>query len=145
MWTVNAIKAPFVPRIASDRSDSDSEGTAWGFAQLSSNGSDGQTVHNARGRAASMSMSDAASNGSAASPTGNRTEAEGADGFEAAPRGYELCANCIEAHGIAHSKAAARAARQRGAGHVRHAFREKIWGLEGWIDVGKSCVGGWMC
>lgn len=138
MWTVNAVKAPFVPRIASDRSDSDSEGTAWGFAARSmSSGSDGQTVHNARGR----TMSDAASNGSAASPTGYQPaegEGEGVDAFEAAPRGYELCANCIEAHGIAHSKAAARAAKQRGAGHIRHAFREKIWASEGWIDVGAS-------
>lgn len=88
-----------------------------------------------------MSMSDAASNGSAASPTGGYRPEPGdvasAEVFDA-PRGYELCANCIEAHGIAHSKAAAKAARQRRAGHIRHAFREKIWGLEGWIDVGTS-------
>lgn len=137
MWTVNAVKAPFVPRIASEH-DSDSEGTAWGFAARAastSSGSDGQTVHNALlGRA----DSDAASNGSASSPDGlHPVEVEGPDGFEAAPRGYELCANCIEAHGIAHSKAAARAARQRRAGHIRHAFREKIWSTEGWVDVGE--------
>jgi hypothetical protein len=104
-------------------------------ARASSSGSDGQTVHNGLlGRA----DSDAASNGSAASPDSLRPiDVAGPDGFEAAPRGYELCANCIEGHGIAHSKAAARTARQRRAGHIRHAFREKIWGTEGWVDVGE--------
>ncbi|KAL7421406.1 hypothetical protein Q5752_004291 [Cryptotrichosporon argae] len=59
------------------------------------------------------------------------------------PRGYELCAGCIEVRGIAHSKAAAREARalaredgrRRRAGEMRHTFREMIWGAEGWIDV----------
>ncbi|KLT45979.1 hypothetical protein CC85DRAFT_268587 [Cutaneotrichosporon oleaginosum] len=136
MWTVNAVKAPFVPRIASEH-ESDSEGTAWGMARDSaSSGSDVQTVHNGlMGRA----DSDAASNGSAASPDSLQVlDIAGPDGFEAAPRGYELCANCIEAHGITHSKAAARAARQRRVGHIRHAFREKIWSLEGWVDVDYS-------
>ncbi|BEJ13657.1 hypothetical protein CspHIS471_0308310 [Cutaneotrichosporon sp. HIS471] len=138
MWTVNAVKAPFVPRIASEH-ESGSDGTAWAMATRAastSSGSDGQTVHNGRlGRAAS----DAASHGSATSPDSLQpVETEGPDGFEAAPRGYELCANCIEAHGITHSKAASRAARRRRAGHIRHAFREKIWGTEGWVDVDYS-------
>ncbi|GMK56642.1 hypothetical protein CspeluHIS016_0304820 [Cutaneotrichosporon spelunceum] len=138
MWSVNAVKASFLPRIASEH-ESDSDGTAWGMAAhaaSASSGSDGQTVHNGRLGGAD---SDAASNGSAASPDSLRpVEMGGPDGFEAAPRGYELCANCIEAHGIAHSKAASRAARQRRAGHIRHAFREKIWGTEGWVDVDYS-------
>ena len=62
-------------------------------------------------------------------------------------RGYELCAGCIEVHGIAHAKAATKKAKaslslselreRRRAGELRHTFREKIWGAEGWIDVGE--------
>lgn len=61
--------------------------------------------------------------------------------------GYELCPACIEEHGIAHAKAAAKLAkleRETGAKPVRrrarHAFREKIWGLEGWTDIGKTLL-----
>jgi hypothetical protein len=70
--------------------------------------------------------------------------AEAAD-RRAIPTGYELCPACIEEHGIAHAKAASRAAKlERAAGTrrsrrlARHAFTEKIWGLEGWTDIGMS-------
>lgn len=66
----------------------------------------------------------------------------------ARPRGYELCAACVEVHGIAHSKAAAKAERAerrsgvsrrgRKAGQLRHTFREKIWAAQGWQDLGES-------
>lgn len=64
-------------------------------------------------------------------------------------RGYELCPGCIEVHGIAHSKAAAKEVingtdggdrGSRRARRKRHAFREKIWGPEGWVDVGEFAV-----
>jgi len=48
-------------------------------------------------------------------------------------RGYELCPSCIEEHGIVHSNMA----RRRRVGSLRHAFREMIWGVEGWTDVGE--------
>lgn len=41
--------------------------------------------------------------------------------------GYELCPACIEEHGISHAR----------AHRKRHAFREKLWGLEGWTDIGE--------
>lgn len=72
-------------------------------------------------------------------PEGGEFEAR-----ERAPRGYELCPACIEVHGIAHAKAASKAAkaeryeesrRRRKQRVLRHTFREKIWGVEGWIDV----------
>lgn len=57
--------------------------------------------------------------------------------------GYELCPACVEEHGIAHAKAASKAAKieslgsgRRGRRSTRHSFREKIWGLEGWTDIG---------
>ncbi|WWC91357.1 uncharacterized protein L201_006300 [Kwoniella dendrophila CBS 6074] len=63
-------------------------------------------------------------------------------------RGYELCAGCIEVHGIAHTKSAAQLARQelihferrrrRQTGDSRHTFREKIWAAEGWVDLDYS-------
>jgi hypothetical protein len=50
-------------------------------------------------------------------------------------RGYELCPSCIEGHGIEHAKAP-----RLGPDHWgrRHTFREKVWGPQGWQDVGKS-------
>nr|XP_019047774.1 hypothetical protein I302_04391 [Kwoniella bestiolae CBS 10118]OCF26704.1 hypothetical protein I302_04391 [Kwoniella bestiolae CBS 10118] len=61
-------------------------------------------------------------------------------------RGYELCAGCIEVHGIAHAKASAaklksshaeRRRRRQGC-ETRHTFREKTWAAEGWVDVDYS-------
>lgn len=60
--------------------------------------------------------------------------------------GYELCPSCIEVHGLQHSRSAAMIARRRlspGEGHasseeLRHTFREKVWGPQGWQDVGES-------
>lgn len=57
-------------------------------------------------------------------------------------RGYELCPGCIEVHGISHARAVGRTKRkigtkQSGVNGVQHAFREKIWGTEGWVDVGE--------
>jgi hypothetical protein len=58
----------------------------------------------------------------------------------AVARGYELCPGCIETHGVDHSKQAAKDARRLGrrhrGGQLRHTFREKIWGPDGWQDVG---------
>lgn len=55
-------------------------------------------------------------------------------------RGYELCPSCIEAHGIEHSKPPSLGAGRLGR---RHTFREKVWGPQGWQDVGKfACLGG---
>lgn len=83
--------------------------------------------------------------GSGSSPL--RTQAAGARDWSASPRssGYELCPACIEVHGVVHSKAAAKAAKRAAengnprshmGGRLRHTFREKIWGAEGWQDVG---------
>ena len=81
-------------------------------------------------------------------PADSYRAVEGAEQFHGEPRGYELCAGCIEAHGIAHSKAAAKTAQAKVNGAVvgqqreqrgmRHTFREKIWASTGWVDVGES-------
>lgn len=102
-----------------------------------SNGSD--TVYNAaRPRSASLSTSRGSAHGDA--EVEMRTRARNS--------GYELCASCIEVHGIAHAKAAAERYRsamsgtdgraRRRAGEMRHTFREKSWAAEGWVDVGES-------
>lgn len=155
MWKENAPdKTAFIcPRVPSESSASEgSEETEYGARH--SNGS--QTVYRRDMRTRSGSMSTNASRGS-----GSRSDGEGAphldmeeDGMDrpnrtgSLPRGYELCAGCIEFHGIAHAKAAAKEARskrngvdvrrRRRAGELRHTFREKMWGPEGWMDVGKS-------
>ncbi|ORX38912.1 hypothetical protein BD324DRAFT_617855 [Kockovaella imperatae] len=51
--------------------------------------------------------------------------------------GFELCAGCIETHGIEHSKAMARAAQTRTPPkmELNHPFQEKIWGDREWKDV----------
>jgi hypothetical protein len=69
---------------------------------------------------------------------------------EAAGRGFELCPSCIEVHGIDHAKAAESADRRlradlaaegvRRRSELRHSFREKFWGLEGWSDIGMSVL-----
>jgi hypothetical protein len=61
--------------------------------------------------------------------------------------GFELCVNCIEAHGVEHTRQAiqvdARSARRTSErGQSSHTFREKIWSVEGWIDVGECKVAG---
>lgn len=61
----------------------------------------------------------------------------GAIATPGSPRGYELCPSCIELHGLEHSKSAiARSSKDMRTG-PRHTFREKIWGPQGWQDVGK--------
>jgi hypothetical protein len=55
-----------------------------------------------------------------------------------AMKGYELCPNCIEVHGSAHSKEkAAMTTGHSHQGQLAHTFREKIWGQKGWVDIGK--------
>ncbi|WWC73241.1 uncharacterized protein I206_107207 [Kwoniella pini CBS 10737] len=151
----------------SDPSDgSSSEGTEWAPRRPSSNES--QTVYNlANPRLRSNSSSTNASSGSMqarsvdqSSPTtatyrydSDHTSPQSPVSHNQnlpmtntiKPHGYELCAGCIEVHGIAHSKAATRAARrelahaerrrQKMTGNSRHTFREMIWAAEGWIDV----------
>jgi hypothetical protein len=166
-------KAAFVPpRVPSDSdlSDGSSDATEWERARSASSGpgsTGSQTVYNhARSRSRSGSIITNASRGSlqvtsgsasASSPTSMRWTAGptppdspksvtgdlSGGGRPIKPRGYELCVACIEVHGIAHSKAAAKAdrrsdSRRRKAGGLRHTFREKIWGTEGWQDVGES-------
>lgn len=172
MWTVNAAgKAPFVPpRMPTESDDTSSEGTAgWVRARSHSSNTSGttsipdssagsQTVYTSTyGRSRSGSISTNASrtslavtNGSAASPTSPHfLSSLDMSPFDErrthAPRGYELCPGCIEVHGIAHAKAAAKAAREdrdangrrRKRSRLRHTFREMVWGAEGWIDVGE--------
>nr|XP_031862268.1 uncharacterized protein CI109_002233 [Kwoniella shandongensis]KAA5529340.1 hypothetical protein CI109_002233 [Kwoniella shandongensis] len=176
MWEENASgKASFVSRSVSgesDLSDESSEATEWGVPPPASlatvNPFDSRTIYeasNSRSRGASSTLIDTSyastqNTGSSSSPT-TATYRYGLDptppqspngSSENVPRGnvgYELCAGCIEVHGIAHSKAAARLARSVSSrtgratesqpGNSRHAFREKIWGAEGWVDVGVSC------
>jgi hypothetical protein len=99
-----------------------------------------------RSRSTATRGSIEAVNGGMPSPPGSPT-AVAAD-TRAVQTGYELCPACIEEHGIAHAKAAGRATSISADGtgrrvhrSPRHAFREKIWGLEGWTDIGQSCVG----
>ena len=162
MWQKDAQdKAAFVPtRVPSDISLSDrySDLTEWA-AQPDSAGS--PTVHNfalPRSRTLSTNASCGSLNSdaeSASSPIG----AVYRDGSGLTPpdspkavtahalrpsqmNGYELCAGCIEFHGIAHAKAATELAnavmgRKRKDRELRHAFREKIWGSDGWKDIGE--------
>jgi hypothetical protein len=62
----------------------------------------------------------------------------GANNGQVGPVGYELCPDCIEVHGLEHAKSSAstRDPTQRTSGS-RHTFREKIWGPQGWQDVGQ--------
>jgi len=54
------------------------------------------------------------------------------------PVGYELCPGCIEVHGLEHARSSAiPAGSSRRISESRHTFREKIWGPQGWQDVGK--------
>jgi hypothetical protein len=56
------------------------------------------------------------------------------------PVGYELCPGCIEVHGLEHARSSAiPAGSSRRISESRHTFREKIWGPQGWQDVGKYC------
>ena len=73
--------------------------------------------------------------------------------------GYELCCSCFESTGVLHALEAGattprshsplsssqedirailqfRRTAPRSKGHIRHAYREKVWGREGWKDVG---------
>ncbi|KAK8843444.1 hypothetical protein IAR55_007101 [Kwoniella newhampshirensis] len=157
-----------------DFSDGSSEVTESNLPRAASSGSGpgssgSQTVYNlANARARSESMSTNASRGSwqvAADAAPSPTSATNRNGsgptpphsrrasFDGQPdvmtlaqhRGYELCPECIEVHGITHSRAAARAARhelnslevqrRRDIGELRHTFREKIWGAGVWVDV----------
>ncbi|WVQ81455.1 hypothetical protein IAT38_003579 [Cryptococcus sp. DSM 104549] len=174
MWKENAPgKAAFVPpRVPSDSSHSDgsSDATEWAaLAGGTSSSSGSRTVYDNAARSRSGSISTNASLGSLRALSGSSpTSATYHYGLVPTPphsptsastslalsiargdplrkTGYELCAGCIEVHGIQHSKAAAKAARhelsgaelrrRRKAGELRHTFREKIWGPEGWDDV----------
>ncbi|WRT68905.1 uncharacterized protein IL334_005887 [Kwoniella shivajii] len=163
MWKEDAMrKDSFLPILRSNGSDasdeSSSDATEWAAAKADSTGS--QTIYNVatpRSRRSSSSTDDSAESwrtnfGGQSSPTTAmyRHHNEGISGTRppGKPRGYELCAGCIEIHGIAHSKAAALAAKQklghserrrrRNVGEFRHTFREKTWAAEGWIDVDYS-------
>lgn len=135
-WRENAPgKAPFLPAqnaSASSISSEDTDNTA-------SNGSHGsQTIYGAelRSRSSSMCTDTSALSGLAsyAEDEMDRPQRSGS-----LPRGYELCPGCVEVHGISHAKAAAKDAKKKGrrVSELRHAFREKIWGPEGWVDVGE--------
>ena len=50
--------------------------------------------------------------------------------------GYQLCAGCIEVHGIGHARTAVAQASAAGRTELRHTFVEKIWSDTGWKDVG---------
>ena len=59
-------------------------------------------------------------------------------GRQVGPVGYELCPGCIEVHGLEHARSSAiPAGSSRRISESRHTFREKIWGQQGWQDVGK--------
>lgn len=52
--------------------------------------------------------------------------------------GFELCPACVEVHGVSHAREASRGGMRSLRGdNWRHAYREKIWGHEGWVDVGQ--------
>lgn len=138
LWKENVERpthAATAPQSEGSRSGSESsEGTAW-------QGQAGNRLNiysSLRSRSGSTSTHSSfksltTANGSAASPT--EAAYSHNERFQA-PRGYELCSNCIEGHGIQHAKAARKS---RKAGEFRHSFREKIWGAEGWTDVGELC------
>lgn len=177
MWMENAPgKAAFVPpKVPSDSSQSDASSEVTEFAAHGAASSSGsRTVYNTTSRSRSGSISTNASRGSvqalagsSSSPTnatchfdfgftpphspisalGDTTPSLARDDQPQRKVGYELCAGCIEIHGIRHTKAAARTATNglrgtelRGrekAGQLRHTFKERIWGPEGWADVGE--------
>ena len=158
MWKEDAPdKAAFVPpRVPSESSVSDGSEDTEAAGARGSVGS--QTVYGAgMPRMRSTPISTNASRGSGSrsddrnSPKHSLTDLpeNGMDRpqrSESLPRGYELCVGCIEQHGIAHSKAAAKEAkallsgtevrRRRRAGELWHTYREKIWSAMGWQDVG---------
>lgn len=157
LWKADASKPPFVPSSQLSPSESDasdeSDTTEWaqpgqGNGQRSGDGDgDGDEGQGFRHRSSSMSTraSREAVNGRGALLSGGTDEHDDA----ALGRGYELCPSCIETHGIAHAKAAAKADKtartqdgtRRRRSEMRHAFREMIWGPEGWSDIGQSV--GW--
>ncbi|ODN91441.1 hypothetical protein L198_05957 [Cryptococcus wingfieldii CBS 7118] len=166
-----AFVPPRVPSESSEQSDGWSDATEFAAAATSSN-SGSRTVYDTASRSRSGSLSTTASRGSlqtlagsSSSPTSityrpflgptppQSPDAENGQLIPSLARGdlptrktgYELCAGCIEVHGIQHSKAAARAAKlelsssefrhARRAGELRHTFKERIWGPVGWDDV----------
>lgn len=63
--------------------------------------------------------------------------------------GYELCPNCIDVQGIAHSKAMIKEDMEPSAGEVprsairrlndvRHTYQELMWGAKGWTEIGEQ-------
>ena len=123
--------------VASD----DSDETEWAGAERGGRNTLGEADSQAyRGRSASMSTR----------ASREAVSGRGGDPYESwgSASGFELCASCIESHGISHAKAAVAANRRaradqaangvRAASEMRHCFREKLWGLEGWTDIGKS-------
>lgn len=168
-------KAAFMPpKVPSDSSQSDASSEATEFAARGTSSSDSRTVYNTASRSRSGSISTNASRGSvqalagsSSSPTnatyhfdfgftpphspisafGGNTPSLARGDQSHRKTGYELCAGCIEIHGIRHTKAAARTAknelrgterrRREKAGEMRHTFKERIWGPEGWDDVGE--------
>lgn len=138
-WKENAPgKMPFVPPISQNNSGSSiSSGETEHTASNGSHGS--QTIYGAelRSRSSSMSTDTSALSGLASYAVDEMDRPQRSGSL---PRGYELCAGCIEVHGISHAKASAREAKKKGRriGEFRHSFRERIWGAEGWVDVGES-------
>ena len=61
-------------------------------------------------------------------------------GRQVRSEGYELCPGCIEVHGLEHARSSALSLPGQSArvSETRHTFREKIWGSQGWQDVGES-------
>lgn len=123
--------------VASD----DSDETEWAGAERGGRNTIGEADSQAyRGRSASMSTR----------ASREAVSGRGGDAYESgdSANGFELCPSCIEIHGISHAKAAVAANRRaradpaahgvRAGSEMRHCFREKLWGLEGWTDIGKS-------
>ena len=113
----------------------------------STTSSGSHTVSGGHSRTRSHSMTTNASRGSGSvgSPNGQNAELPDSDLRRPLPWGYELCPGCIETHGIAHAKAAAKLARRLGdQAELRHAFREKIWSGQGWVDVGECGQETWL-
>ena len=122
----------------------ESELTEWAGGNTISTGRPGGAEY--RGRSASMST-----RASREAVSGRGAGSDQAS--EAGGRGFELCPSCIETHGIAHAKAAASADKRsrsdqavegvRRRSELRHCFREKIWGPEGWSDIGQCFCSVW--
>ena len=134
--------------LLSETSEGSSEDTEWA---IQAKETEPRSTNQTRFRSNSMSTN-AGSDFSLVDPSRSVGNLPGSSSNDSAPRpntspwttrrGYELCPICIEAHGVQHSKVALQVhtgdkLRTKRFGKLRHAFRERIWGSEGWADVGE--------